>query len=346
MTRRVALSFLAVLAALMLAGVVLSLGREIVYDTLLFGLLLPGLLGVCGVLITRRQPANPIGWLFCAFAVFGASVELAGGYGLVARDHGLPGGVWAEWLITWSWILDGAFWLSIFLLFPSGRLPGRRWRLVLAAGFLGLAIALPGVALADNPPAYSAGRNPVGVDHPLVPMLLLVGMTLCMGALLSAIVSIGVRCRRARGAERQQLKWFLAAASAFVVVAPFAAALWYTSELVQIAMTLANGSIPIAATVAILRYRLYDIDIVINRALVYGALTATYLGGVLVLQLTLNPLAEESDLAIAGSTLAVAALFRPARTRIQGWVDRRGVVRETVAPAHVSLWLPAPEIRR
>jgi hypothetical protein len=209
------------------------------------------------------------------------------------------------------------------------------------------------------------------------------GFAMMIAGMFAAAASLVIRFRRSRGEERQQLKWVTAAAALFVVI--------FVTPSDQIAgddvgfATLLVGLLIIAGAVAIamLRYRLYDIDVVINRTLVYGALTATlaaaYLGGVLLLQLALRPLTESSNLAIAGSTLAVAALFRPARSRIQHAVDRRfyrrkydaqrtleafsarlrdqvdlgalnselsAVVTETLQPAHVSLWLRASEAGR
>lgn len=384
MSKRTAAWFLVITLALMVAGVLLSLGRESVYDTSLYGLVLPGVLAGSGALVARAHPANPIGWLFCGFALFTALAELAEGYGHYAIDSGLPGGVWGEWVISWSWIAETTLWLLIFMLFPDGRLVSERWRLVLWLGLTGTALALPGQALSPGSRAlFTDGVNPVTVQNDVVELLFPAGMALVLVALLGAIASLGVRLRRSRGIERQQLKWFAGAASLMVAVSPFALAFWYSSSFVQLPMALAIGSIPVAATVAILRYRLYDIDVVINRTLVYAGLSATlagaYLGSVLVLQFALQPLTDRSDLAVAGSTLAVAALFRPARARIQAAVDRRfyrrrydaartledfggrlraqldlealgadlrDVVRDTVAPAHVSLWLPAPELRR
>lgn len=236
---------------------------------------------------------------------------------------------------------------------------------------------MPAAALdSTNGSAFDSGRNPFAVESAAIQVLLAIGLTLMTIGLLGAIGSLVLRLRRARGVERQQLKWFVAAAALMGLVSPFALIFWYRSSLVQLPMALAISAIPVACTIAILRYRLYDIDVVINRTLVYGALTATlaasYLVGVLLLQFALDPLTERSELAVAGSTLAVAALFRPARTRIQRVVDRRfyrsrydaartleafnarlrdqidiealgadlrAVVRETVAPASVTLWL-------
>ena len=227
--------------------------------------------------------------------------------------------------------------------------------------------------------------NPIGVSSPLLDLLQgLAVLGLSIG-LFGSSASLIARFRRSRGEQRQQMKWLALAGAVAAATLPIALVLY---DL--IGATAAYGAImvsvlglPVATGVAILRYRLYDIDVVINRTLVYGALTATlalsYLGIVLLLQLAMRPLTESSNLAIAGSTLAVAGLFRPARTRIQEAVDRRfyrrkydaqrtleafsgrlrdevqlaglrtelsAVVREALQPAHVSLWLRTPEARR
>jgi len=211
-----------------------------------------------------------------------------------------------------------------------------------------------------------------------------VGMLLLMTSFVAAVVSIVLRYRAAVGVERQQLKQLVFAGSLALPIMALAVPLFgYDSLAVRVALAVAFLSLPVAAGIAILRYRLYDIDVVINRALVYGALTATlagsYLGAVLLLQLALSPMTESSSLAIAASTLAVAALFRPVRKRIQSLVDRRffrtrydaartvqrfgahlrdevdletlgddlrAVVAETMQPAHVTLWLRAPAAGR
>ena len=223
--------------------------------------------------------------------------------------------------------------------------------------------------------------NPIGVSSPLVDLLQGLAVLALLIGVFGSSASLIVRFRRSRGEQRQQMKWLALAGAVAAATLPIAVVLWDV-----IGETAANGAImlsvlglPVATGVAILRYRLYDIDVVINRTLVYGALTATlalaYLGSVLLLQLALRPLTESSNLAIAASTLAVAALFRPARTRIQEAVDRRfyrrkydaartlerfgtrlrdqvaldnlsgelrTVVAETMQPAHVSLWLRTP----
>jgi hypothetical protein len=225
--------------------------------------------------------------------------------------------------------------------------------------------------------------NPYGVDSPLIDALQGLSWLLLVIAIVGSVASLILRFRRARGEQRQQMKWLAfagAVAGTFVIV--FTVLYDVVGEAVaNSAIMLGVLSLPLAAGSAILRYRLYDIDVVINRTLVYGALTATlaavYLGFVLLLQLLLGGITGDSSLAVAVSTLAVAALFRPARGRIQDVVDRRfyrrkydaqrtleafsarlrdqvdlgtlnaelnSVVRDTLQPAHVSLWLrqPAP----
>jgi len=302
---------------------------------------------LAGMLILRRQPRNAVGWLLAGIGVvwgIGAVGDTYAAYGLdTSRPSPLRGaeigalvanGIWAPALG-----LTGTF---LFLLFPDGHLPSRRWRPV--AILSGVVVATLTLALYLTPGELVEGpgkgrRNPLGVQawSPALEVVLealILAFALCIASSATGLV---VRFRRARGIERQQLKW-LATAAAFVGAAfvfgisasyavpddrPQPAALEVFDQLSFLLFAL----IPLAIVVAVLRYRLYDIDVVINRALVYGSLTATlvaaYLGSVLLLQLALRPLTERSDLAVAASTLAVAALFGPARRRIQVAVDRR-----------------------
>ena len=340
---------------------------------------------VVGAIVASRRPENAIGWLFCAAGVLFAASSLVHGwatYGLVDRAERLPGAVIAAWLNAWLFLpaIFGTPQL-LFLLFPTGRPLSPRWRpavwlaaAAIATQTIGSAL-VPG-ALVDAP--IDGVENPVGIGAGDVVAQL--GWMLTLTGIVVAAASLVVRFRRARGDERLQLKWFVLAAGIFAtscMVAAFA----FTAEdelplLGQLLIVAAFATIPIAAAIAILRYRLYEIDRVINRALVYGALTAIlaagYLGCVLLAQLVIG---AESGLSVAVSTLAMAALFRPARARIQAAVDRRfyrrrydaaltleafgtrlreqldldalgsdlrGVVQDTVQPTHVSLWLRRP----
>jgi hypothetical protein len=352
-----------------------------------------------GAFVIWRRPGNEIGWVFLAIgAVVSIRVGAAeyGEYSLLVRPGSLPGGRVAVSLGEAVSPLMFALLGLALLLFPDGRLPSRRWRKLLwilgAAAFLGL------VGLGLRPghfaeaESFKAFSNPLGVGSDPEPFDALGGL----GWLLvsSGVVACGVamvrRMRRAHGIERLQLKWIAFAASLFaagflLISITFFAGL--SGDTIDPLRTGVLGigfcTIPIAAGVAILRYRLYDIDVVINRTLVYGALTAilagVYIGSVLLLQLVLSGVTQDSGLAVAASTLAVAALFRPARSRIQAVVDRRfyrrkydaqrtlqafsarlrdevhlgalttelsAVVTETLRPAHVSLWLRVPEANR
>jgi hypothetical protein len=336
-----------------------------------------------GALVARRRPGNAIGWIFCAVGVLQA-VNLCGAgyaqYAAVTRPGSLPAAELIAWVKEWCWIPSIALLTTfLLLLFPDGHLPSRRWRWVAwtTAAAIALTVALVAVSLWPTRAEIAVGVESGEVD---VGLAFALGVSAAFAAIvfgaIASVVSVVLRFRRSTGAERQQLKWF-AYAGAFMV-ASVASGFIPGGGAPEALFDLGVLAIPVATGMAILRYRLYDIDVVINRTLVYGALTATlagcYLATVLLLQLALSP---GSDLAVAGSTLAVAALFRPARGRIQAAVDRRfyrgkydaqrtldafsahvrdeieldslsaelcGVVRETMQPAHVSLWLRDPAV--
>jgi hypothetical protein len=342
-----------------------------------------------GILIASREPRNAIGWLFLGAAVGAGLGGLAGSYAdywVDARTGPALLGKTAAWYGNLSWmpfiLVPVTF---LLLLFPDGHLLSRRWRPVAWCAGLGIAVNFVAEGLhAGRISDYPQIRNPYGVDSVAVDALQgLAALTLFV-AIAGSSLSLVLRFRRARGEQREQLKWLAFAGAVAALTLVVAVLTWD-----QIGETAANVSImvsvlglPIATAIAILRYRLYDIDLVINRTLVYGALTATlaavYLVSVLVLQLVLTGLTRGSGLAVAVSTLAAAAVFRPARARIQDAVDRRffrrkydarrtledfsvqlrnevdlaalnaelrAVVGETLQPAHVSLWLRSPEAR-
>jgi len=342
-------------------------------------------LPVVGALVTSRQPGNAIGWLFLGA---GLLLGISGGtYGYAAyaltSDPPLAGGVISAWLTSWVF-LPAIFAVPslLFLLFPHGRPLGPRWRYAVALVVVSLVCQSLGAALRpgtlDEDSPVKGIENPAGVNSELVTAAELLGWTTALAGIVLATCSLVLRYRRSRGDERLQLRWFAFSAVLFLVASMVSTALFVTDLAAagQVLVLVAFCSIPLTAGIAILRHRLYDIDVVINRALVYGSLTATlavvYLGSVLVLQAALSPFTDQSDLAVAGSTLAVAALFGPARRRIQAVVDRRfyrsrydaartldafagrlrhevdleavgadlrTAVGSTVQPTHVSLWL-------
>jgi hypothetical protein len=336
-----------------------------------------------GALIASRQPDNAMGWLFLGIGATTGLGMLAGAYAerWVAGDGGSRAlGEAAAVYGTLSWIpfilVPCTF---VLLLFPDGHLVSPRWRWVAWCAGLGIAGVVVTSALAPGRlEDYPTLDNPYGVDSPLLGPLTGIAVALLLVGLVGSAASVIVRFRRAQGERRQQIKWLALAGAAAAVIVPVAAAgsdVWGT-DATNVACMLAVIGLPLAAGVAILRYRLYDIDVVINRALVYGAVTASlavaYLACVLLLQLVLSPLTANSGLAIAASTLAVAAMFRPVRARAQAVVDRRfyrrrydaaqtlasfsgrlrdeldldaldadlrGVVTDAMQPAHVTLWL-------
>ena len=340
---------------------------------------------VIGAIVASRQPRNAIGWLFCgvgvtiglsSFAGEYAEFRLAGGFGMGAL------GETAAWFSSWSWtLLVYVPTTFLLLLFPDGRLPSPRWRPVAWCAALGLIGFLSGYTLEPGPlEDFPRMMNPYGVDSLILEAVAIAGAILASASMVASAVSLIVRMRQAGRVERQQIKW-LAYGGAVVIVAVFIGgviAVWIGEWGISLIIIGLLG-VPIFTGVAMARYRLYDIDIVINRTLVYGALTATlvavYFGGVATLQSLVRALTgqeQQPQLAIVVSTLAIAALFDPLRRRIQSFIDRRfyrnkydarrtlesfstklrdetdlealdselvSVVIETMQPVHVGFWL-------
>src|SRR5215216_3857257 len=291
---------------------------------------------VVGAIIASRQPRNAIGWLFCGIGLVVGLNSLAGGYAEYRLSGGSSLGSLAEtaaWFASWSWTL----WVYVptsflLLLFPDGRLPSPRWRPVAWCAALGVISFVAGIALQPGPLGdFPKITNPYGVHSLILEAVAVTGAILASASMVASAVSLIVRMRRAGRVERQQIKW-LAYGGALVVDAIFVGSvisIWSPDAGFGV-IGFGLLGVPIFTGVAIARYRLYEIDIVINRTLVYGALTAAlvavYFGGVATLQALLRALTgqeQQPQLAIVVSTLAIAALFNPLRRRIQSFIDRR-----------------------
>src|SRR5215204_6317129 len=323
----------------------LGLGYAVFYT---IGLLL---YPTVGALVASRRPHNPIGWIFCGIGFLYAAQSFAvayGDYSLVVRHGALAGVKIMAWLSSWIGsdpvaLIGGAL---LFLLFPNGRLLSSSWRPVMWTA-VGAGATLLVVYTFTPGPLYTFPfiTNPVGiggtVGH-ILGMLGNIGLVVLLIVLLASAVSLILRLRRAKGVERQQLKWFVYAATLATIgtVVSYAGAYVFASDLINVIGywegQLAVAALPVFTGIAILRYRLYDIDRIINRTLVYGLLTillgagyfATIMAlqgiGNLVFQVPFRALTgQNSALATIAATLAMAALFNPLRRRIQSFIDRR-----------------------
>ena len=323
--RRVPAGLFVATLALEVAAVALSWGLEPSYDTAVYAVYAVTLAGA-GTLIASRHPANPIGWLFCGTALWNAlTADVAQGWGLRAAESGWSGGTVGEVINLTSWMPAGLGIVLTFLLFPDGRLLAPAWRILVWVQVLGILLATPGWALSsDLGSSFVANTNPYGIDNPVSAALRVIGTTLFLGSFAASVVPLTQRLRRSAGVERQQLKLFAFAAVCTVVILAPAPILWNVTPLVQPLVAIAVTAVPIATCIAILRYRLYDIDVVISRTLTYGLLTlfllATYAASVVVLGAAAG---RDSSWVSAGATLAAAAAFGPLRHRIQDVVDRR-----------------------
>jgi hypothetical protein len=210
-----------------------------------------------GALVAARHQRNPVGWLFCGSAAFTAVTDAALGWGLRAAAEGWPYGAVGEWLAVTGWLPGALGWMLTFLLFPDGHLPSRRWRPVLWLGAVGFVLAMPGWSLSpDRTREFASGRNPLAVPALPTGALLTVGTTLFLGALVASAASLVIRFRRSTGDERQQLKWFAAAAAYAGVAMPSTVVLWYVTPAAQLLIISAVTALTLAACMAILRYRL------------------------------------------------------------------------------------------
>jgi hypothetical protein len=392
-----------------LCGLTLILVACVVAFEVLYRVSLAGLIfllvfvvpsALVGALVASRQPRNPVGWFFVVSATCWAVNEATGRYaiyGLVIEPGSLPLAHLMAWPSTWMW-LPGIALIIFFvpLYFPNGHLLSPRWRPVLWLALLfsvGFGVVFgaffpgemdelsPGVA-GDVPGIV----NPLGIEAlrslDRVTQIEIILPVLLITIVLCSVASLVVRFRRSSGEERQQMKWLTYAAAAYFATLVLLMSLpadsaWYRA--VDSLSTLVLAGLPVAVGIAILKYRLYEIDLIINRTLVYGSLTLMlaliYFGGVATTQAIFGVLTgqeEQPQLAVVVSTLVIAALFMPLRRRIQSFIDRRfyrrkydarktleafstklrdetdlealsddlvGVVRETMQPAHVSLWL-------
>jgi hypothetical protein len=348
-----------------------------------------------GALVASREPRNAVGWIMCwagaGYAIASASLT----YGDSRIEAGTGFSTFGEvvvWVGGWAWIMGaGPAATLLLLLFPDGKLPSRRFRPIAWLAVAGILSIFASIAFVPGPiHDYEPATNPAGIrgaGSMLRAVGNLGGLAFVLG-MLGSLASIAIRYRRAATEVRQQLKWLTYAAGLVglaLVGSVLAEALisspGLASDVSNLLVTTSLSALPVAIGIAILKHRLYDIDLIINRTLVYGGLTAllatTYFGMVVLLQGVI-PAASDSDLTIAGSTLAVAALFRPLRARIQGFIDRRfyrrkfdaqqtlesfssrlrddvdldhlsadllGVVRDTMQPAHASLWLRSEAAR-
>jgi signal transduction histidine kinase len=310
--------------AVELVSVGLSWGLESRYDTIVYAVYAATLAGA-GALIASRQPRNPIGWLFLVFALVGAVMaDAAQGWALQAGERGWRGGDTAELLASAGRQLSGLCWILTFLLIPDGRLLGRGWRPVVWVAAVGTTLTMVGWSLDEDLYDFPGGHNPFAVEGLPTGALFATGVTLMVATLIAAATSLVLRFRRARGVERQRLKWFALAAGFAAVVLPLSFALWFVTPVGPVLIAVALTALSIGACVAILRYRLYKVDVVINRTFVYGGVTvilATAFAATVVLLGT--ALGRGSGWATSGATLVVALVFRPLRARVQDTVDRR-----------------------
>ena len=342
-------------------------------------------LGLVGAVVAANLRENPLGWILLAAGLALAAESFLNTYTLIALSTGtetLRGGIAAAWVSEWIWIIPVCALVLLLHLFPTGTFLSPRWRWVALVSIVLFAGVVIPLRFSPRLNVFSARgeldlANPVGLfafPNWVYPLMILP----VVAALAGALSSMLLRFVRARGVERQQMKWFLYVAAIFVgsLILTF----YQTAPIYSILVNVIGLGLPLSIGIAILRYRLWDIDIIIRRTITYSILTGLlaliYFGGVVLLQQLTRSFTESSDLAIVVSTLAIAALFFPLRRRVQNVIDRRfyrrkydaaktlaafsatvrdetdlekltmelaNVVNETMQPKSVGLWLRRTE---
>jgi hypothetical protein len=391
------LSLTLTVLALLILALILSHPHTHTFDDWLDSTLNAVFFSTVGAIVASRRSENPVGWLLCLWALSESLYHFSGQYAIYAlltQPASFPAGEAMAWVSSWLVFIVIGFSVLSILLFPTGRPPSRRWRWVtwLTVAFI-LVGAVSGAFSSGPVEGLGPIRNPLGLEgfSNIYNSILLNMVALVL--VVAAALSVFVRLRRAKGVERQQIKWFAYATGAAVMGLVLAeiipdvidVPLWF-ERIGNAIFLLLIPAMPISMGIAILRYRLYDIDIIINRTLVYGTLTATlalvYFGVVTTTQAlfrTLTGQQELPQLVVVASTLVIAALFNPLRRRIQSFIDRRfyrskydarrtleafsvrlrdetdlnslnsellSVVRDAMQPEHVSLWMRSEVVRR
>ncbi len=339
---------------------------------------------VVGTVLLLRRGDNPVSWLVALVPlVLSIAVPAEAWAGYVMTARGRPDGmaVFGAWLNSWYWyVLLAVVFAFLPLVFPDGRLPSRRWRIAVAVPAVGAVAAGMLAAVAQTLHGQNIDYvidNPIGIAGvaPLEqnPAFVVIGPLLLIG-FVAGVTALIVRFRRGTGVQRAQLKWFLAAVGLFVMVPPTEGILpALSSALFSVALL----GLPTAIGIAVLRYRLYEIDRILSRTVAYGLATAVLAGIYALVAVVPTVIFDlQSDLLVAGATLVAAAAFGPVRRKMKALVDRRfnrqrydaarvaegfavrlrdevdldelaadlrGVVAATVQPTRVSLWLRGPE---
>lgn len=345
-------------------------------------LLLGATFPVVGWLVASRRRDNSIGWMLLAVGVAFALVTFSGAHahdGLVANPGSLPLADVTAWLSTLVWVPAWTLVMLLLAFFPDGHLPSRRWRPILWIAAASTVLMLVPNAIAEWPYrglALLTGALPSTPALDAASLLQVIGLLLSLVVAVAGASALVIRFTRSAGMERQQIKWFASAAVVEVAVMFVISGGLVPPPFDVVVVIVAAPLIPVAIGVAILRYHLYDIDRIISRTVSYGVVTGilavVFVGTILVMQTVLAPFFGGSSVAVAASTLAVAALFQPLRRQVRSAVDRhfnrsryhaeraaadfgahlrddvdlallyaevRGVVAATVEPVTVSVWI-------